>query len=108
MIVETKVASARAFNSPARISAAVFGARHAPAPGVLLARPLSENIMKVVFALASVMMLSAAAANGTGRLIDSMPPHTTELALHRLSEPTSLVVVGIGFVLLASRVRKKS
>jgi hypothetical protein len=63
--------------------------------------------MRVIFALASVMLLSAAAGSGTGMLIDSMPPHSTEWALHRLSEPTGLIVVGIGFVLLASRVRAK-
>jgi len=68
-----------------------------------------HNAMKVLLSLIGLMLVfSAAVANGTGRLIGSVPAQAPAWATHALSEPAGLVVVGLGFVLLASRVRARS
>jgi hypothetical protein len=104
-IVETKVGGTRAFGAHDR----GFSQRAARQRLAFLLLNALHNAMKVFVALLSLMLVfSAAAAKGTVALIDSVPAQAPAWASHTLSEPAGLVVVGLGFVLLASRVRSRN
>lgn len=58
--------------------------------------------MRILLSLSGVMMLCASVATGAGTLIAPAQAHVSVL-----SEPGGLLVLGIGFVLLANQVRRK-
>jgi NAD-dependent oxidoreductase involved in siderophore biosynthesis len=63
--------------------------------------------MKALLAFAVLMLVSVAAASGTGAPIDVSSAHAHFTALRSLAEPLGLVAVGVGFVLLATQLRGK-
>jgi hypothetical protein len=60
--------------------------------------------MRILLSLSGVMMLCASVVTGAGTLI---APVQASVAPHLLSEPSGLVVLGVGFVVLANQVRRK-
>jgi hypothetical protein len=60
--------------------------------------------MKSLLTLIGLMLLCASVATGAGTLIDQAQ---TRVHVHMLPEPGGLLVLGVGFVLLAHQVRRK-
>jgi hypothetical protein len=60
--------------------------------------------MKIMLSLSGVMLFCASVVTGAGTLIAPAQP---SVPVHSLSEPGGLLVLGVGFVVLASQVRRK-
>jgi hypothetical protein len=63
-----------------------------------------NTAMRILLSLSGVMMLCASVVRGAGSLIAPTPHYVATLSL---SEPSGLVVMGVGFVLLANQLRRK-
>jgi hypothetical protein len=60
--------------------------------------------MRILLSLSGLMMLCASVVTGAGTLI---APVQASVVRNSLSEPSGLVVLGVGFVVLATQVRRK-
>jgi len=92
------------FVAAASRSAPDFRGTHAIARLAFFLLPRPHTVMRILLSLSGVMMLAAPVVRGASSLIAPAQNAGTSLWL---SEPSGLLVMGVGFVLLANQLHRK-